>query len=86
MAALVLLDCPTEEDPACEWTTPSGPLLTLTFSSVEAPNNGSALVKVGAIPTPFGGWLKLVLRPTQSSPTKETTFKFTLSADLIVKS
>jgi hypothetical protein len=86
MAALVLLDCPTEEDPACEWTTPSAALLTLSFATADLPvGSAGAVAKIGTIATPFGGWLKLILRPTQSA-TKETNFKFTLSADLIVKS
>lgn len=81
---IVRADAPTTEDPGAEWTpTPAADLATVTIDSSSSAYNSFQLDSVN---TPFGGWLKLIIKPTQSSGSAETTFQIVLSADLIVKS
>ena len=78
-------DAPTPDDPASEWTQ-----LTVTdLATVTFDKNSSVgafdLQKISSA-NAFGGWLKLILKPTQSATTPESPFEITVSADIIVKS
>jgi hypothetical protein len=75
-------EAPTAEDPSLDFldsTHQSSLTLNFTTSST-APQLSEAYLS-----TPFGGWLRIQLNPTQSA-TVATTFRVTVSIDIDAKS
>lgn len=75
-------EAPTPEDPANDFILTSSPT-TITFSLTTA--STAPQVQLATMNTPFGGWLRVEVQPTQSS-TQATQFQATLSVDIVAKS
>lgn len=78
-------DAPTPEDPSNEWNDAIGNYAQQVISTAAGSIKAAGDIGRIAFATPIGGHSKLVITPTQSSPTKEATFKFTISADYVIK-